>query len=287
VNPLFVDNATRRRLETIEQVADDQADFSELLPLAREMAELSQGIPHEHDGRSTAGVHRLVYWAADLNATFAALQTIRQARDFGLLSEAVICAQLREIFGNPIARPGVGKSLGTTVTDLAAALYRGEECAFALHDALLEAAEPELAGHFQQPKHPKGCWAIDALVHRQDMGSTTLSVPKLLSRASTAPGWQVAVRGFIVNALGDETSWLAPSLDARVDRERCILLDSPGLAAWLIATVPPILVGDYIYSHNAVVLGTAGDTDSEFLLALHDLRAVQVSTAMQRFTLSM
>lgn len=50
------------------------------------------------------------------------------------------------------------------VITLAEALYAGENVAFALHDTLLEKGSPELAEHFQEPYHPKGCWALDLLL---------------------------------------------------------------------------------------------------------------------------
>jgi hypothetical protein len=50
---------------------------------------------------------------------------------------------------------------------LAESLYAGQDCAFALHDALLEAGHAELAEHFRQEKsHPKGCWAIDVILEK-------------------------------------------------------------------------------------------------------------------------
>jgi hypothetical protein len=63
-----------------------------------------------------------------------------------------------------------------TVVQLAEALYQGQDCSFALHDALLEAGHAELASHFQQQRqHPKdyralsgqhvrGCWALALLL---------------------------------------------------------------------------------------------------------------------------
>jgi hypothetical protein len=42
----------------------------------------------------------------------------------------------------------------TTVIDLARAYAKGEDCGFALHDALLEAGRTEEAKAFQSPDHP-------------------------------------------------------------------------------------------------------------------------------------
>jgi len=56
-------------------------------------------------------------------------------------------------------------SLPLAVVQLAESLYAGQDCAFALHDALLEAGHAELAEHFREEKsHPKGCWVVDLIL---------------------------------------------------------------------------------------------------------------------------
>jgi len=56
----------------------------------------------------------------------------------------------------------------STVVQLADALSNGQDCGFALHDALLEAGYPELAQHFRNEiEHPKGCWALDLLLGKE------------------------------------------------------------------------------------------------------------------------
>jgi hypothetical protein len=52
----------------------------------------------------------------------------------------------------------------STVVQLAESVYAGQDCAFALHDALLEADNAELAAHFLEASHPKGCWAMDVIL---------------------------------------------------------------------------------------------------------------------------
>jgi hypothetical protein len=53
----------------------------------------------------------------------------------------------------------------STVVQLAESLYAGQDCAFALHDALLEAGHAELAEHFREENsHPKGCWVVDVIL---------------------------------------------------------------------------------------------------------------------------
>jgi hypothetical protein len=51
---------------------------------------------------------------------------------------------------------------------LAEAMYAGQNCSFALGDALLEAGHPQLAEHFAREKwHPKGCWVVDLLLAKE------------------------------------------------------------------------------------------------------------------------
>ena len=55
-----------------------------------------------------------------------------------------------------------------TVVQLADALYHGEDCSFALHDALLEAGNPDLADHFDQgTRHSMMCWVLDLLLGKK------------------------------------------------------------------------------------------------------------------------
>jgi hypothetical protein len=73
---------------------------------------------------------------------------------------------LRHIINNPsLPLPTCGP-LAPSVIGLARALYSGEPCAFALHDALLDAGHAELAAHFRDPGewHPIGCWALDVIL---------------------------------------------------------------------------------------------------------------------------
>jgi hypothetical protein len=72
---------------------------------------------------------------------------------------------LAEIVGNPF-QPVATDSWPTAVTVLATALNAGEDCAYALHDALVEANRPDVAAHFQNPVHLRGCWAVDLILGR-------------------------------------------------------------------------------------------------------------------------
>jgi len=61
--------------------------------------------------------------------------------------------------------PVVSVPWPTTVIQLADALSNGQDCGFALHDALLDAGHSQLAEHFRQEQtHPKGCWVLDLLL---------------------------------------------------------------------------------------------------------------------------
>jgi hypothetical protein len=72
----------------------------------------------------------------------------------------------RHLIGNPFHAIATA-DCSQQVMQLAEALYAGTDCAFALHDALLEVGQPELAEHFFEGAHPKGCWALDAVLGRQ------------------------------------------------------------------------------------------------------------------------
>ena len=98
---------------------------------------------------------------------------VRQRRMELKLTQDALCARLatvtdgawiadrRDIFRIEDGRRSVHD---LEIIALAEALYGREPCHFALHDALLEADESELAQHFREPEHPKGCWALDAIL---------------------------------------------------------------------------------------------------------------------------
>jgi hypothetical protein len=78
------------------------------------------------------------------------------------------CNLVRHIFGNPFRPYPSPPSWPSTVVQLAESLYGGQDCAFALHDALLEADHAELAEHFREEKsHPKGCWVVDLILGKE------------------------------------------------------------------------------------------------------------------------
>jgi hypothetical protein len=88
-------------------------------------------------------------------------ESVRQPR-----SEMAVL--IREICGNPFRHYPAPPSWPSSVITLAESMYAGEDCAFALHDALLEAGHPALAEHFcAESWHPKGCWPVDLILGRE------------------------------------------------------------------------------------------------------------------------
>lgn len=71
---------------------------------------------------------------------------------------------VREIFGNPFRVIYQQVPFPAIIVRLADASYAGEDCSFALRDALLEAGNAWLADHFKDKDHPKGCWALDLIL---------------------------------------------------------------------------------------------------------------------------
>jgi hypothetical protein len=71
---------------------------------------------------------------------------------------------IHHLAGNPFRPAERPDHMPRTVLSLATGLYAGQDGAFALRDALLEAGAVELADHFTQADHPKGCWALDCIL---------------------------------------------------------------------------------------------------------------------------
>jgi hypothetical protein len=70
---------------------------------------------------------------------------------------------LRHIVGNPWRPLICPAQWSTTIIKLAEALYSGEDCSMALHDALLECGQDTIAKHFRESFHPKGCAWLDVI----------------------------------------------------------------------------------------------------------------------------
>jgi hypothetical protein len=100
---------------------------------------------------------------------------------------------VREMFRSPFREVEAPRDWPLNVVELATAIYQGEDCGFALHDALTEAGQTELAEHFAVPLrrsrmagppaaedkvmaaeplvrprwHPKGCWVVDLILGKK------------------------------------------------------------------------------------------------------------------------
>jgi hypothetical protein len=111
--------------------------------------------------RNRADANRVASWAAqDLAICLAEDPAPNKA------FRRVPCDILREVFGNPFRPPTLPKRLPAHLTALARSVYDGGNDRFALHDALLDAGLDELA-HFKSNWHPKGCWALDAILKKK------------------------------------------------------------------------------------------------------------------------
>lgn len=75
------------------------------------------------------------------------------------------CNLIRHIVGNPF-HPYPAFSSPLAVLELARAMDAGQHCRLPLSDALEESGHTELAEHFRQADHPKGCWALDLILDK-------------------------------------------------------------------------------------------------------------------------
>jgi hypothetical protein len=85
----------------------------------------------------------------------------------GIGSHAINAIYYVTFIGNPFRPCFSTETWASSIVQLAAALYDGQDCEFALRDALLEEGHPELAEHFREKDHPKGCWAVDVILGRK------------------------------------------------------------------------------------------------------------------------
>ncbi|MBY0526862.1 MAG: hypothetical protein K2R98_25945 [Gemmataceae bacterium] len=76
-------------------------------------------------------------------------------------------ALLREIVGNPYRPAAAANRWPPTVMQFASALYAGEDFSQALHGTLLALGHKALAEHFRANGHPRGCWALDAILGKK------------------------------------------------------------------------------------------------------------------------
>lgn len=177
VGHLLVDSRSRAALEVAERFADGLSSEQELyqahitalaaieeLTAQREItAAVAANLACE--SHPSAGT-------ADMSAKDAARAISENYESFPLnvrfrLERKRQTVLLRHIIGNPFRPFAAPASWPSTITALAAALYNGEDCHYALADALMEAGHVELAEHFHEPGHSKGCWAVDLILGKK------------------------------------------------------------------------------------------------------------------------
>jgi hypothetical protein len=174
---LFVDQLTRETVELVECLADGVVPFHVPRFRAIEARTRLGSSPAVLAAEACAGDE--AYLAAYNTCKELALAHIRPflaLRSTGaerarhpIPQPRVISAGLvRHIFGNPFRPYLAPASWPLSVVRLAASLYEGQDCSFALHDALLEAGHAELAEHFQkEQRHSKGCWVVDRVLDKK------------------------------------------------------------------------------------------------------------------------
>lgn len=156
----------RRAVETVEKYVDGLVDRKAMIAAGRAASAARKFKERTWPHALTA--------ARDTALSFGPVEVaINVVNDVVATGEAsgtsvVICKVWRHIIGSPFRTYPVLETWPATVTQLANALYNGEDCGFALHDALLEAGHPELAEHFRQEQsHPKGCWVVDLVLGKK------------------------------------------------------------------------------------------------------------------------
>jgi hypothetical protein len=172
--PLFEDERSRAAVIAAERFADceiDQTDLSCASLRAFSVHEETRSM-RSHFG-PIAGIYAAgmqLEWGdepTDQSSAFRAAVTVARLSANCPAHKREQIRLLRHIVGNPWRphfRPPIWSA---AVCSLALSLYQESDCHFALHDALLEAGQSELAQHFTEPFHPKGCWAIDLILGKQ------------------------------------------------------------------------------------------------------------------------
>ncbi len=163
--PLLRNERSRRLVEQAERYADGEIGRQELWA-ARAAAPGRDGDPA---GNWAARAAVACAMGAAREAAQSVSNLIVNAQRSNLKEWALQAELVRELLGNRYRPFVLTRTLPATVIELAQSLYDGEDCAFALHDSLLEEGQPGLAEHFE-PKgkwHPKGCWAVDLILSKK------------------------------------------------------------------------------------------------------------------------
>jgi hypothetical protein len=163
---LLPDQRCRALVDAAEQFADGQTS-ADAFEAARQAV---WQILAPHGPRvATAYAAEAVARLGDADSSWAAYCLVRNGPWWAVtppVAPLELAGLLRHIAGNPFRPPAECNGLPAPACWLAEALYAGEDCSFALRDALLEAGSVELAEHFREKSHPKGCWALDTILGR-------------------------------------------------------------------------------------------------------------------------
>jgi hypothetical protein len=162
--PLLCDARSQRVVEKAEAFADG-------LITVKELASARAATPGRDEDRVRDWVAKAATDCAISKAWFAVLKAtddVARSSTVQAAERREQAALLREIVGNPFRKTPL-PDWPETVHQLAESLYGGADCAFALHDALLEAGHAEFAEHFRDASqwHPKGCWAMDLVLGKK------------------------------------------------------------------------------------------------------------------------
>lgn len=164
---LLHDDRLIELLAVTERFADGQATADELDAAYQAAAEAADDEPEIEGSPIMAAVLSTGCFSPDPREVCHQLgrAVLEQASGPGAVCFAAQAALLRHFVGNPYRPYPAPDCWPCTVVQLADAVYTGQDCGFALHDALLEAGHADLAAHFrQEQQHPKGCWAVDLVL---------------------------------------------------------------------------------------------------------------------------
>lgn len=166
VGHLSWDQTSRTAVRVAEDFADGLVSKGKLAAAAKAVRNTVLDSLHS----SCGGVARIAagpdsFNAAKNTARNAAWVLAKSAGNEPWNAERLSQANLlREIVGNPF-RPLKPPALWPPkLSLLARAVYAHDEKVESLREPLAAAGMVELAGHFAQPCHPKGCWAIDFIL---------------------------------------------------------------------------------------------------------------------------
>lgn len=162
--------------DTVETMVEKVVAHARLYAVEKEMAyAASCAVASDDQLRSYAARAVFISMARVKSCAWEESTTIRLSQEHqSICTEAIRVAEggeqaalLRHLIGNPFYPFMPPSSWPSNITALAHALYNAEDCHYALADALMESGHVELAEHFQEPGHPKGCWAMDIILGKQ------------------------------------------------------------------------------------------------------------------------